>query len=660
MGHQENLEFYFNLPRKELQGLCKQHNLPANRSNAQLAKSLASFLRKGNATSSKERSLMPQSNAKETVNPLVETTRGGFEKSNFRIDNHGLISGINRNLSEDQPRSHMGNQLKSSSHLISQTSEKAYNTTANVVCPYPINNETMEGFGSSTSEPGDMGAISQVGAEIHHITTVPQHFDSNHVASKNRSWKSSELSCGQKLLTHVVTDTGTSNMTLVPLGHKRAGDCSRDSGFASTVRISTKVTPSLQFLATSKDGINLYVDLNSSPSEWINSLNDGVRIHPKAQNHESRTPSMRNRGLADADEQMKISPSGSTGLCLQSNVVEKNTGCTNSSLSLVVSENCQSEACPPDATVVTSRASALTLSSIPIKISGFLEGNQVVSSSCVTNSENMASDSASCPLDEQVLHQVSDDASFRIDKGSSLMPDTSLRSVGNIDVSLDGNGKPETDERCTLKIPSADFNNVEACALDKTLNNICGKDNLLTSDGMQDCMEVSYAGYSENHSGEREVPTEREHMEVSSEAAGQFKDVSDSSPINGQMLLDRPMTDAQSDVGSTENLSNQHACGSLGNSVPDDVISAFGDELGRSTPVKGKDSSECSQFQNYLDKSSKRPHNPDSAEEFQSKRQYVCGEKSGMTNLRSSKTSAKETPCDPVVIPRRSTRLVPK
>ncbi|XP_038970449.1 uncharacterized protein LOC103706020 isoform X1 [Phoenix dactylifera] len=670
MAYQENLEFYFNLSRRELQGLCKKHNLPANRSHAQLAKSLASFLRKENATSSKERSSVPKSNAKETVDPLEETVKnfvGAFEKTNSsRTDSCGLAPGINRKLSDDQLHSHLGKQLKSSSLLISQSSEKAYNTAANVVYPYPITDGTKEGFGSSNSEPGDMGTGSQVAAGIRDITTLSQlHCDNNHVASKNGSQKSSELrGCGQKLPTHAVTNTRTSNTTLVPSGHKRAGAYSRESRFMSSDETSPKAPPSLQFFVMSEEGINLYIDLNSSPSEWINSLKDKMCIHPKAQDHESETLPAHIRGLADADEHTKISPPGSTGICLQSSGMEKNTGCTDSSLGSVVSANCQTEACPPDAIVVTSRDSVLTSSSIPVEISGFLERNQVVSSSCVTNSDvydHMASDIASCPRDEQVLHQDSDDASFRIDKSSSSVPDISLKSVDNVDTSLDGNRKPETDECCTLKIVSADFNNGEPNALDNTLNSICRTSSLpIISDGIQDNVGASYTGYSENHSGACEVPLEREHMEVLPEARCHLKMLSNSSKIDGQMVLDHPMTDAQSDVGSTDHLSNQHAWSNLATSVPNDLMSAFGDESGRCTPTKGKNSSECSQFRNTLDKNSKISHNPLSAEEFQSKRQHVCGEKSGMMSLGSSKSSVKETPWDPIVVPRRSMRLVSK
>ncbi|RRT52303.1 hypothetical protein GW17_00023962 [Ensete ventricosum] len=41
----QNLNFYLKKSRKELQKLCKQNDLPANRSHAQLAKSLVSLFK---------------------------------------------------------------------------------------------------------------------------------------------------------------------------------------------------------------------------------------------------------------------------------------------------------------------------------------------------------------------------------------------------------------------------------------------------------------------------------------------------------------------------------------------------------------------------------------------------------------------------------------
>jgi len=45
MEHQESLELYLNLSRRDLQVLCKSNKLPANRSHTELAKSLASFFK---------------------------------------------------------------------------------------------------------------------------------------------------------------------------------------------------------------------------------------------------------------------------------------------------------------------------------------------------------------------------------------------------------------------------------------------------------------------------------------------------------------------------------------------------------------------------------------------------------------------------------------
>lgn len=150
-----------------------------------------------------------------------------------------------------------------------------------------------------------------------------------------------------------------------------------------------------------------------------------------------------------------------------------------------------------------------------------------------------------------------DDAFFRIGKKSSSVHDISLKYVGDIDMSVDGNRKPEMDEYCTLKIASDDFNNVEPNALDNTLNSICKKSSFpIIADGIQDNMGASYTSRSENQSGACEVPTESKHVEILPEAICCLKMLSNANQIDGQMVLDHPMIDAQSGVESTDHLSN--------------------------------------------------------------------------------------------------------
>jgi hypothetical protein len=45
MGYKDIYEAYINLSRRELQGLCKKNNLPTNKCQSDLAKSLASYFK---------------------------------------------------------------------------------------------------------------------------------------------------------------------------------------------------------------------------------------------------------------------------------------------------------------------------------------------------------------------------------------------------------------------------------------------------------------------------------------------------------------------------------------------------------------------------------------------------------------------------------------
>lgn len=45
MAYKDTYEAYINLSRRDLQGLCKKHSLPANKCQSDLAKSLASYFK---------------------------------------------------------------------------------------------------------------------------------------------------------------------------------------------------------------------------------------------------------------------------------------------------------------------------------------------------------------------------------------------------------------------------------------------------------------------------------------------------------------------------------------------------------------------------------------------------------------------------------------
>ncbi|GAB4825463.1 hypothetical protein Ancab_008336 [Ancistrocladus abbreviatus] len=68
------------------------------------------------------------------------------------------------------------------------------------------------------------------------------------------------------------------------------GACLPENVISSVVNSSTEVSsPSFQFNVSCDDGIQLFVDLNSSPSEWVESMKCGVHIHHDAYNNKSQS-----------------------------------------------------------------------------------------------------------------------------------------------------------------------------------------------------------------------------------------------------------------------------------------------------------------------------------------------------------------------------------
>ncbi|XP_072972340.1 uncharacterized protein [Typha angustifolia] len=644
MGYQENLELYLKFSRKELQALCKKHHLPANKSHSHLAKSLASYLKKRKSSSAapKERpvnsvgfsldaSYIPVLKTKETVQPLKETTAGAYEKIHFPENDNGHNNGINKKLHHDRAQLQMG----ISSQMVKGAPEKAFDTAANVVFPFCMNNETEEGFGSSTSRPGIMGNIrSRSAADVQNNPAARrQGFEYHDGTVCNGFEKHLEPSnSGQNLLNHSVSVNGTCNMAPMQYRHKKVGECFTESDLVSSDEITEKATPSLQFFVMSEEGINLFVDLNSTPSAWINSLKDEVCIHPRSQHSAQGNLS----NFVDIfDDHRKILPSECTVVDLQNKAAEQTSQCTNSSLSSAISENCQSKGYPPDATAVTSGSSVLTSTSIPVETVGCQEGS-VVSSSYLTSDvqKHSASEILSCPL-EKVLPQDSVNVPFRNQSGLQI-PYAYPKPIGNIEIcSADGTKK---------------YNEVQCSNVKSSIAGSSGatknseKISCTMSDDIQENIEDFDNSVLKGHKGVHEVSVEIGLIEGSTEDGGYGDRLSNCCQLAGQRLLDFPMTDAQSDAGSADHLS-------LGNSVPEDSVPTF-NALGKDTLVKNTDSSESSQF---LDKHSKESNNSEDLEEFQSKRQHACGQsnRGTMTNLSSAKTSVIETQCD---FPRRSSR----
>ncbi|KAJ0972338.1 hypothetical protein J5N97_020297 [Dioscorea zingiberensis] len=588
MGHQESLEFYLNLSRKELQGLCKKYNLPANRSHAQLAKSLVSHFK-----SKTDSCILPKeqsSSIKGKNNIPIKNTKGVIESRNEYPE------------SADWRHSSVGIQVDRSGTMETQNSQKVYNSDPHFAHPCPSTNERAEDFSSSAC------LRSSVAANIQDVTGIVQHGYECHDYNRNESQKSiNPKNPPQRLIDF--TNYKTGNSTTVSTKRKGVSECSKDGGFVDSV-VTKKAAPSFEFFAMSDEGINLLVDLKSSPSDWINSLKNNICIYQESQQSKPRTLCDHLRGLLDADDPLKNS-SGNVGMYCQRGGVEKNSGCSNSSLSSVVSENCHTDAYQIDATVITSRSS-LTLSCIPVETSGCLGGNQMVAASCTTHSgapNNLTNNVSFCSRNKDLMLQDPVGVACGMAKSNKSAIDPSVKPAEMADIlSPDGRMIENTLEPQALKMISVGSDNAKVNYVDKE-SGVCEKQSPPKYSTHQDNLDKSSIDNLKYHAGASQVSVDGVGPEGLSEALGLNKSSSesDSCQINEQ-LLDHSMTDAQSDVGSFDNIPNGRPCCSLGPSAIEVPVSAIDDELDTSIPGREKQSSECSQFPGFLLKNGKRPH----------------------------------------------------
>ncbi|PKA55792.1 hypothetical protein AXF42_Ash012084 [Apostasia shenzhenica] len=294
MDYQDNLALYLNLSRKELQALCKKNNLPANRSTTQLAKSVASYLKRKASYPSplnKRPSNAMEASSCKSYSPDTKTqgepASGEFGRTinSPECDADILPSIIKEKGREkgsgDMPKFDFESKLGNADFMGHEILDKPCDSGANTFQVCISNNVSAEVFGCSSS----------------------------------------------------VRNTDA----LHPSGQPRLLESSTKVGFLSSSDSHTKSTPSFEFFVMSNEGINLYIDLDSSPSNWIKNLKDEVRINQKMQHQSSMFSASYAQGFSDPYENMKPLPLSSLGLKLHSNDEERNTACTNSSLSSFVS-----------------------------------------------------------------------------------------------------------------------------------------------------------------------------------------------------------------------------------------------------------------------------------------------------------------------------------
>ncbi|XVF84406.1 hypothetical protein PTKIN_Ptkin17bG0034600 [Pterospermum kingtungense] len=257
MENKEDEGFYHSFSRKELQSLCKKYGLPANRSSSDMAKSLAPYL--------------------ENQGSGLMTTEERF----YGIQEAGLALPLELQL-----------QPEASLNSFRAVEQDCY---GRVACPVDRCN------GENYSQAVKLNALDCcTGDKIYDKDGIgggsiffQQRPESQFVTQfDNSGFKNKEFptiySNGNGLS---FMGDGRMNNNMPQIEHKdtNGGACSYETAFPSSIKTPTVSTSSFQFYVSSEEGINLYVDLNSKPSEWVEKLKSEVSICQNMSHSKSQT-----------------------------------------------------------------------------------------------------------------------------------------------------------------------------------------------------------------------------------------------------------------------------------------------------------------------------------------------------------------------------------
>lgn len=218
--------------------------------------------------------------------------------------------------------------------------------------------------------------------------------------------------------------------------------------------------PAVQFSVMSDEGIDLVVDLNSTPASWAKNFMLEMRISSSS---EPGKFSSFISSLASKDDHSNGSPSGDMVVDIHSKGAENIIPSTNSSLASDVDENSRSVPYPADTITVNSMSSTSTLAGTPVELSGYLEGAPVVSSSCLTaDVQNNVTSGMMMPgaLDNEVLPLESADVSMQSERIAVPLSDASMQPAGNKVTMSPGKTKNFGKICCTQIVSDADTNNL--------------------------------------------------------------------------------------------------------------------------------------------------------------------------------------------------------
>uniref|UniRef100_K3ZSI1 Uncharacterized protein n=1 Tax=Setaria italica TaxID=4555 RepID=K3ZSI1_SETIT len=371
--------------------------------------------------------------------------------------------------------------------------------------------------------------------------------------------------------------------------------------------------PAVQFSVMSDEGIDLVVDLNSTPASWAKTFMAEMCIAPPEHGNFSSFIS----SLATKDDHSTVSPSGNIIVDIQSKGAVNIIPSTNSSRASDVGENSRSVPYPADTITVNSVSSTSTLAGAPVELSGYQEGAPVVSSSCLTADVRNNVTSEPSALDNEVLPPESANVFMQPERITVPLDDASMQPTGN---------------KVTM-IPGG------------VVRSVSNEDSCPKSSGKQTADVPARVQLSHNDDVHETLmengPVEAVAVE---EDIGCGDSLSISCQLAGQTVAKLPVTDAQSHASSADHC----VAGSFDQAHPTSSSAASDNAINSLT-------SKSAQSHGSTDKN--RVCGAEVLEELESMTPAVYSEPPRNIQLSLRSASAKKKPS---TLPRRSARLIPK
>ncbi|KAJ1290404.1 hypothetical protein BS78_02G240500 [Paspalum vaginatum] len=577
MGYEDSKNHLMSLSYLELQCLCKRYNLPAKKTHSQLASSLASLLE---ASPSSAASPVPLSIMKEASCNPVNKKRGPY---NGRDDDRLLVHAKHKKGAQTHPDETCIREMD----------------TGTSVSPVSINYGRLDCHDHSFSGRGTAHNLqSQSAVGIATKSTNPELVGKHHT---------SPASIIDQICPPIIQKCPVNGGNQSSFDHK---EDTTDIFCRPSDKISTNAT-AVQFSVMSDEGIDLVVDLESTPATWAkNFMAEMCIIPPSGPGSFSSFIS----SLGTKDDHITASPSQNVVVDIQRNGPEHIVPSTNSSLASDVGGNPHSVPYPLDTTTMNSVSSTSTLAGTPIGLSGYQEGAPVVSSSCLTADvqNNVTSDVMPVALDNEVLPPESVGVFMQSERIAAPVVDAPVKTTGNTGDGVRGDSNEDS----------------------------CPK-----SSGRQ---MADVPGAQLAHNGDiHEILMENEPVEAVGveENVGCGDSLSISCQLASQAVAKPPVTDAQSNASSADHC----IAGSFDLTHPASSSAASGNAINSLTSKYGTGSAQSD------DSNDKRRWSDTEELESMMPAAYSEPPRNIQLSLRSAAKKNK-----PSTLPRRSSRLLPK